>query len=1308
MKIQWRASFLLLLFFCLPLDQVYAFDTYVIHPKLAGIIATLFNERYPEHVLNQQVIEWLTQGTIAEDEPISRAFNHFYNPLNKQGLKIAGIKMGLPSPEWAFSPSAQGSSQGGDCAWQTAVKAYLNKDIAKGLRCLGHTLHLVEDVGVPAHTRNDQHAFGDPFESWGKFNSPEPSLGFDMFEPKCQKADDCIRELAEWVNGNFLSKDTIDNNNFPAPMNRARREGLYLMDGSRKISAFNPKNNSYYLSQDIQKEYWQEISPKIVAFGLRLLEIFFLEVKTLQLDVIAHDKENETVSQPTQETISQTIKPAVLSLPDTPRANEPSKDNEPKKPTQVKKKAETPRVLIKENEDAILPIITIEPPKLPSAPEIPIQPVSSELLDTYILTRPASIINKTFADFVFSSNSTAVTYQCSSNNINWQSCPSRHRLENLQEGKHTIYVRSVYNNKNDTSPISYSWTVDTTAPITALFSDVGFNKRTVTFRFYSEIGAHFECKLDGSAWAECLSPKQYTDLSAGNHFFQVRASDKVGNTEVIASGYTWQIVIDKPDAPIVIFPLSSSFYTNSSTIEIKATTPANTSLFINGSEDNIQRDGDIWVSEQVLSTGDNIFSLTSQNTYQEISDANTITVIKDVVMPSAIIENLPEDYDQLQFSVAWRGFDSNSENLRYDVDFKLASADWQSWQTMTSETQAEFTVPFLGPAISFRVRARDQAGNISDWSESATTYYSFTSTNRLVISQIVTNGPQGSLDEFIEIYNPSSTGINLGAYKIQKKSPAGIVWLDSTPLNSLNHLTVPSYGYVLIAGKDYSYATEADIKIFTELAYDDNGHLRIIDAMIDEVDRLGYGSAINPEGLAAPSPSQSVALQRKAQYSSTAQSLQANPYQGNGYDSNFNLLDFVLQNVVVPRASHNQALLSGDVEEGLLYLWHFDECNGVTFDSLNLSTSYETASWSVGKFGCGMHQSWQTDQEINWNLPTSITSGELTLSFYRQEIIAGAASTLWFLNSQRNAGIGTKASPHGINPLFNNQEILSGISPPPAGNWYHYTIVYSSNYLAIYIDGILKKKINGDYSLNQILTNVAIDEDSHPYKFDEIAVWNRAISSEEIVATLNRQLSPHLLRPPQTSFQAVHFWDFDNANNGLDMIGGRIIQNPEIIAGRVGNGLHITWQRQLATTPISLITNKDVSLSYWRKGGPSGNGGGAVSIFNQQSGISFGMGGGYGESYYYFNNGVDVLGTYIPSDNNWHHIALAYDSYDYELRYYIDGVLKTVRPNVWLWNGLNALAIGEQQYSFIIDDLKIWDGALTNEKVVEEAGVGIP
>lgn len=132
MKLQWRVWLLLLFFLSIPICHAHAFDTYIIHPKLADIIVSIFNEQYPEYSLNNREKEWLTQGTIEEDEPITRAFNHFYNPLTKQGLKIGGIKLGLPSPEWAYNTAKQRSSEGGDCSWQTAVNAYKNKDTSKG------------------------------------------------------------------------------------------------------------------------------------------------------------------------------------------------------------------------------------------------------------------------------------------------------------------------------------------------------------------------------------------------------------------------------------------------------------------------------------------------------------------------------------------------------------------------------------------------------------------------------------------------------------------------------------------------------------------------------------------------------------------------------------------------------------------------------------------------------------------------------------------------------------------------------------------------------------------------------------------------------------------------------------------------------------------------------------------------------------------------------------------------------------------------------------------------------------------------
>jgi hypothetical protein len=48
---------------------------------------------------------------------------------------------------------------------------------------------------------------------------------------------------------------------------------------------------------------------------------------------------------------------------------------------------------------------------------------------------------------------------------------------------------------------------------------------TARFRFRSTnvSGARFECRLDGSRWAKCASPKAYKKLTSGRHTFQVRA-----------------------------------------------------------------------------------------------------------------------------------------------------------------------------------------------------------------------------------------------------------------------------------------------------------------------------------------------------------------------------------------------------------------------------------------------------------------------------------------------------------------------------------------------------------------------------------------------------------------------------------------------------------------------------------------------------------------------------------------------------------------------------------------------------------------
>ncbi len=87
----------------------------------------------------------------------------------------------------------------------------------------------------------------------------------------------------------------------------------------------------------------------------------------------------------------------------------------------------------------------------------------------------------------------------------------------------------------NTSPCSvpFSYTEDSTAPDTQIDSGPSglTNEDTPTFGFSSELGASFECQLDGGGYSPCASPFGTSPLPDGPHSFEVRATDEVANTD---------------------------------------------------------------------------------------------------------------------------------------------------------------------------------------------------------------------------------------------------------------------------------------------------------------------------------------------------------------------------------------------------------------------------------------------------------------------------------------------------------------------------------------------------------------------------------------------------------------------------------------------------------------------------------------------------------------------------------------------------------------------------------------------------------
>lgn len=155
----------------------------------------------------------------------------------------------------------------------------------------------------------------------------------------------------------------------------------------------------------------------------------------------------------------------------------------------------------------------------------------------------------------------------------------------------------------------------------------------------------------------------------------------------------------------------------------------------------------------------------------------------------------------------------------------------------------------------------------------------------LVINELVTGRalPGSAVDELIELYNPCSSAIAVGAWKVVYRSYAGVS--DASTLATLTGSVAPG-AYVLIAGSgaysktpytpDYTYSAGGLAASGGGVALrDDKGAI---------VDSVTWGDAVAghafTETTAAPAPGTT----------STGQSIARTP---NGKDTNDNSVDFV-------------------------------------------------------------------------------------------------------------------------------------------------------------------------------------------------------------------------------------------------------------------------------------------------------------------------------------------------------------------------------------------------------------------------------
>ncbi|MFA5553087.1 MAG: hypothetical protein WDA68_00820 [Phycisphaerae bacterium] len=168
-------------------------------------IQDLINRGMKLNINTRNILEWTREGSKLEDAKTwqARSQHHFYDPFRNTGLDNRtdhpdwdGFPTlspyfnlrGEPSLFWIITgESSTGYPKSNQQTWSATrnkfysaltspVSSNREQDMTETFIAIGHILHMLEDMGVPAHTRNDflfahyrsvfDKVWGNPLETW--------------------------------------------------------------------------------------------------------------------------------------------------------------------------------------------------------------------------------------------------------------------------------------------------------------------------------------------------------------------------------------------------------------------------------------------------------------------------------------------------------------------------------------------------------------------------------------------------------------------------------------------------------------------------------------------------------------------------------------------------------------------------------------------------------------------------------------------------------------------------------------------------------------------------------------------------------------------------------------------------------------------------------------------------------------------------------------------------------------------------------------------------------------------------------------
>ncbi len=178
--------------------------------------------------------------------------------------------------------------------------------------------------------------------------------------------------------------------------------------------------------------------------------------------------------------------------------------------------------------------------------------------------------------------------------------------------------------------------------------------------------------------------------------------------------------------------------------------------------------------------------------------------------------------------------------------------------------------------------------------------------SHIVISEVQVAGALTGND-FIELYNPTSSDVSLEGLRLAKRSSTGTT--SASIVAFASDEVVPAHGYYLWCNTTLSVALSCDRNTSATVA--NNNSLALIDGALSGgavVDAVTFGTVASPlgEGTSLTAPAASTSVERKANSSSDSTSMAPgglDEFLGNGEDTNDNASDFVSRAISQPQNS---------------------------------------------------------------------------------------------------------------------------------------------------------------------------------------------------------------------------------------------------------------------------------------------------------------------------------------------------------------------------------------------------------------------